>query len=319
MAFTVSEYNHPEPNQYAAEGFPMIAAFAAFQGWDAVYSFCYSGDADFEPRRIPGFFDIKSVTPRLVHVPACAAMFLRGDVAAAKTTLVAPLTRETERSNLRDALNAWNLTTAALGLDPRNSLLHAIALDIGKRGPLAPAGPKASLPKEQTVFVSDTGQLRWDAGQKGGGYFLVDAPRSKLFTGFVRGRSFDLGGAQLTIGKTRLDWATVSLVALDGAGFDRPGRILIAATGVAQNEGAHLESRGGDTVTLGNRWGAAPVLCEGVAAEIVLPVPAARVKFYPLDEAGNRREAVPATSRGAKAVLALGPEHKTLWYEVEVQ
>jgi hypothetical protein len=137
---------------------------------------------------------------------------------------------------------------------------------------------------------------------------------------------------RLTIGKTRLDWATVSLVALDGAGFDRPGRILIAATGLAQNEGAHLERLGGDTVTLGNRWGAAPVLCEGIPAEIVLPVPAARVSFYPLDEAGNRREAIavqpsrlpeqagrPHRNAAAKAVLALGPEHKTLWYEVEVQ
>jgi hypothetical protein len=319
MAFTVSEYNHPEPNQYAAEGFPMIAAFAAFQGWDAVYSFCYSGDADFEPHRIPGFFDIKSVTPRLVHMPACAAMFLRGDVARAKTTLLAPLPRAAERRNLQDALNAWNLTTSALGIDQRNALLHAVALDIGKSGLITGLGLKAALPKEQTCFVSDTGELRWDASQPGGGYFLVDTPRSKLFTGFVRGRSFDLGQVRLTIGKTRLDWATVSLVALDGAGFDRPGRILIAATGLAQNEGAHLERLGGDTVTLGNRWGAAPVLCEGIPAEIVLPVPAERVKFYPLDESGNRRAAVPTQGRGNKALLALGPEHKTLWYEVELR
>jgi glycosidase len=39
--YTVSEYNHPAPNQYVAEGFPMIAAFGAFQGWDGVFSFDY--------------------------------------------------------------------------------------------------------------------------------------------------------------------------------------------------------------------------------------------------------------------------------------
>jgi hypothetical protein len=338
--FTVSEYNHPEPNQYAAEGFPMIAAYAAFQSWDAVYSFDYCGGADYEPRRITGFFDIQSVTPRLVHMPACAALFLRGDVAPAKTTLLAPLTRQAERRNLQETLNAWRLHTGEFGVDDRYALLHAIALDLGGPGdrpnfrpgdcpnfrptkmglsPSAVAKPQPALPKDKTSFVSDTGQLRWDTSRAGRGYFLADTPRTKLFTGFVGGRSFDLGNVKLAIGRTRLDWATLSMVAVDGQGFDLPGRILIAATGVAQNEGACLKPLGGDTVTLGNHWGAEPVLCEGVPAEILLSVPPERVRFYPLDESGNRRAAVPTASRAGKTLLTLGPQHKTVWYEAAVQ
>ncbi len=55
LPFTVSEYNHPQPIVYAGEGLPMIAAFGAFQSWDAIFSFAYSHDQDFEPRRIPSF------------------------------------------------------------------------------------------------------------------------------------------------------------------------------------------------------------------------------------------------------------------------
>jgi hypothetical protein len=105
MPFTVSEYNHPQPIVYAGEGLPMIAAFVAFQSWDAVFSFAYSHDQDFDPRRIPSFFDIKSVTPQIAHMPACAAMFNRGDVAPTVWPLPRFPPKASERSCTRLALH----------------------------------------------------------------------------------------------------------------------------------------------------------------------------------------------------------------------
>jgi hypothetical protein len=315
MAYTVSEYNHPAPIVYAAEGFPMIAAFGAFQSWDAIYNFTYSHNTDFEPGKISGFFDIKGDTAKLVHMPACAAMFLRGDVAPAKETLRVPMAGQAERQKLHETLSAWRLTAEEFGLDSRWSLVHGTALDL--RDTQAKVLPK--LPEGAKEFVSDTGQLRWNLEQPGAGYFTVDTPRTKFFTGFVRGRTFQLGNVGLKIGPTRQDWATVSLVAMRGEGFDQSARILVAATGWQQNSGATLQNLDGDRVTLGNRWGNAPVLCEGVPAEITLPVAASRVHVYPLDEAGNRRGEVACKARDGKALVNLGPEYKTVWYEVEIE
>jgi hypothetical protein len=132
-AYTVSEYNHPQPNSYAAEGFPMIAAFGAFQGWSAVYSFAYCHNTNFEPRKIESFFDIKSDTAKMAHMPACAALFLRGDVGVAKKVVTVPLSREAERRMLHQTRSAWNLNAEKLGLDPRWSLVHGMALDLGGR------------------------------------------------------------------------------------------------------------------------------------------------------------------------------------------
>jgi hypothetical protein len=343
MAYTVSEYNHPEPNQYAAEGFPMIAALGAFQSWDAIYSFAYSHNADFEPRRITSFFDIKSVTPKLVHMPACAAMFLRGDVSPARRWLAVPLDLQTERKRVREELSARRLSAADFGLDSRYCLLHGVGVDIGRavvrtaaradvatqssypaRAAAVSAGSGTAplpspLPGELKQFRSDTGQILWDVSQPSAGYFLVDTPRSKLFTGFVRGRSFELGNVKLKIGPTRLDWATISMVCIDGQGFDKPGRILIAATGLAQNTGAKLEELPGGNVTLSNRWGSEPVLCEGVPAEITLPLAASRVQLFALDESGNRRDRIAVAEKDGRAVLSLDARHATLWYEVVVR
>ena len=107
-------------------------------------------------------------------------------------------------------------------------------------------------------FVTDTGEICWDISQKHAGYYTVNTRRSKLFTGFVAGRTFSLGDVPLVIGPTRLDWATISMVAIDGPGFDRPGRILIAATGWVQNQDAKLERLGGNRVTLGDRGARSP-------------------------------------------------------------
>jgi hypothetical protein len=315
MAFTVSEYNHPAPNVYAAEGFPMIAAFGAFQSWDGIFPFAYCHNSDFEPRRIGSYFDVKSHTAKIAHMPACAALFLRGDVAPAKQVLTAGLTAKREREKLHETLSAWDLTAGNLGLDPRWSLRHGIALDL--KDPAAPEDRE--IPDDVTVWHSDTGQLRWDVSQPGAGFFVADTPRTKLFTGFVAGRTFQLGDVELKIGPTRLDWATISLVAVDGEGFDRPGRILVTATGWVQNEGMELEELGGDRVTLGRNWGREPVLCEGVPAEIVLPVAAERVRFYPLDESGNRRPVVSSSGRDGSTTVVLDPAHKTVWYEVEIR
>ncbi|MGO9108367.1 MAG: carbohydrate binding domain-containing protein [Thermoguttaceae bacterium] len=319
MPFTVSEYNHPQPIVYAGEGLPMIAAFGAFQSWDAIFSFAYSHDQDFEPRRIPGFFDVKSVTPQIVHMPVCAAMFVRGDVAPARAVVLAAVSAEGERSKLHETRTAWRLNASEFGMDAKQSLLHGLAMSLGKGNAFARAIDSARIAKDAIRFVSDTGELCWDVAQPGEGYFTVNTPRSKLFTGFVRGRSFDLDGVGLKIGATRLDWATLSLVCRDGAGFNRPGRILVAATGLAQNQGARLQHFVDDKVSLGDQWGKDPVLCEGVAAEILLPVAADRVWFYPLDESGRRRAALPVEGRGAKTLLRLGPQHRTVWYEVEVR
>ncbi len=263
---------------------------------------------------ITGKNDENGDTAKLVHLPACAAMFLRGDVAAAKEIVLVPLSSDQERRTLHDTLTPRSLTAVEQGLDPRVSLTHGVGLDLQGETTAAP-----EIDDQQAEFVSDTGQLRWNTESEAAGYFLVDSPRTKLFTGFVGGRVFELGDVILEIGPTRLDWATVSMVAVDADSFGLPGRILIAATGLVHNTDAQLEELGGDRVTLGARWGSGPVLCEGIPATILLPARAEGVRCYPLDESGNRRPAVPVEVRDGKALVTLRGEYRTVWYEVEMR
>jgi len=89
---------------------------------------------------------------------------------------------------------------------------------------------------------------------------------------------------------------------------------LVAATGLMQNTGLELEELPNNFLTYGNRIGNEPVLCEGIPFTLQF-TKATEVRAYPLDESGNRREAVQCEGNS----VTLGPEYKTVWYEIEVR
>ncbi|MCB9937101.1 MAG: cellulase family glycosylhydrolase [Planctomycetaceae bacterium] len=308
MPFTVSEYNHPFPNAYASEGFPMLGAMGAFQSWDGIYSFAYCHNSDFEPDHISSYFDIRSQPTTLIHMPACVAMFVRGDVQAAQTTQLVALTKAAERAKLHATGDPWSLTFDQFA--KANPFVNRIGMEVEPNQPKSARSEQAAQQNEQ---------FRLDQSIPDAGYFAVDTTRTKVFTGFVRDRIIRLGNVAVRIQRPRLDWATVSLVCIDGQGFDQSGRILIAANGIVHNSDAHIEELGDNRITLRDRWGSAPILCEGIDAEIALPVAPSRVKFYSLDEQGDRRSSISARAVNDRTVLPLRSTEKTLWYEVEIQ
>ena len=106
---------------------------------------------------------------------------------------------------------------------------------------------------------------------------------------------------------------------LDEGGFASPGRILIAATGYIQNTGRTPDTVSEDMITYGRRLGQAThSLRRHPPCESPSPKASRRPPSYPLDEAGNRREGFEVKPTRGYVILDLGPEYRTLWYEVVI-
>src|SRR3546814_6475315 len=71
VPYTISEYNHPFPNQYGAEAQPILRAYGRLQGWDGVFQYTYAHRADVEPEMNTYFFSMAARTDVLAHMPAC--------------------------------------------------------------------------------------------------------------------------------------------------------------------------------------------------------------------------------------------------------
>lgn len=59
MPLTISEYDHPAPNFYCAEMYPMLNAVASFQDWDGIYHFTFN--SPWDKGRISGFFPARVI------------------------------------------------------------------------------------------------------------------------------------------------------------------------------------------------------------------------------------------------------------------
>lgn len=317
-AYTVSEYNHPYPNQFGAEAQPMLAAYGRLQGWNGIFQYSYNHYVgEFEPQAMPWcFFDLIARTDVLAHLPACAAMFLRGDVREANEAVVVSTDAAACRDRLIAARSAvFNISSQ--GHDARLATIHKTGVTFDGGQP----DEAVKLRADQRMLVSDTGEITWNREKSEAAYLAVNTPNTKLFTGFPEGRSIDLGGITLSIGKTRLQWATVSLVSRHATGFGEtgaPASILLAATGDAGNAGRVMKQLGGHQITLTDR-GHAPMMVEGIPATVTLPSDPARTCCYALDPHGDRKAELMVEKAEAGCRVVIGPRYQTVWYEIEVK
>lgn len=298
--FICTEYNHSAPNTFATETIPTIAAFAAAQDWDGVFVFAYSHRRDeWDARKIPSFFDVDQHPGKMATFPAAAALFLRGDVPTSQG--MATVAVSTDAAIDRVRRSGPRLQADNFGLDRLDPFRFAVGLALD--GPASSSKPAANS------------AFRWGLAD-GRRAFAVDSARSKALVGAVVPGETALGDVRLAVGPTRQGWAALTLTAVDGPDFHSPGRILVTATGDSENTA--MGWKDASRTTVGRDWGRAPSLVEGIPASITLQVPPGRVRGWALDERGRRGKAVAVRAAGQGSTLAIGPEHRTIWYEIEI-
>ena len=296
-AFTVSEYDHPAPSQYAAEMFPMIASFAAIQDWDAIFQFDW-GDADSDARQIKGYFALQQHPGKLAFLPAAALMFRRGEVDIARGTarLAIPVGQveklTADHVRMEDAWKNGGLATS-------NILTHRLELSF------------TSSDKQAADVSKEAGSpVAWDATV---GLYTVDAPAAKAVVGRCTGKIIKLDGVEFDVKANPRNFAVLTLTAPDGQPLARSGRLLLAAAGNVENTGMSWNA---NHTSVGAQWGHAPTLCEGIAARITLKSDAKDAKVYALDGTGARAGEVPVSLNAGKFSFDIGSQFKTLWYEI---
>lgn len=343
-AATVSEYDHPNLNFYAAEGNLMAAAMGSFQNWSGIIQFAWTHNRDFFREVESGQFDMCSATEKLVHFPACWAMFVRGDVSKGGNEMVyAPLWSQQKEIEVM-AKTQKNFSY----VKESNPMMAALPLAMvtGRTMEEAPGlmggqytkviRDEKDVPEEfKTAYknkeiTSSTGEITWNWQKKAAGWFRVDTRNTKVFSGFIRGRSFDFKGMSITPGKTRLDWATISMTNTTPSNGkvnnDRvaPGSYLLAATGMCHNTDEVIVDLGGGRISCasgnGGSLGTAPVICEGIDACIRLDALAGKVECWALAPDGSRKQqvAVDADPEG-NAILNIDSKYQTVWYEVNIK
>jgi len=286
--FTISEWNIPDPHDYAASVVPFAAMVAALQDWDGVFFFQYhSGEGGWFDDCIRGYFSFNSQPVKLALLTACANLYRRGDL-----------------QPLKDA------ATGTLNelLPPTFALSHRVGIQSA-----AKESSKLGTPPTKRLSSPD-GRVLWDATGQDRACVQINTPASRAVWGLIAGQQFDLGGVRAAIGSTERNYAALVITSLDGQPLESAGRILLTVVGSAENRDMVWNTA---RTSVGRQWGTSPTQVNGIPAEITLPFRVRNV--HALDGRGQRQAALPIKVDGNASRFLIGPEHRTLWYEITAE
>lgn len=284
--FTLSEWNIPSPHDYAGSVVPFAAMVASLQDWDGVFFFTYHSSSDhWFGNGMSEFFSFNAEPVKQALFASFAGMYLRGDLRPLEQTLAG---------------------TCEQRLPLTLALSHRIGID-----PERTEGMDATAPDGRLASPDES--VAWDVPD-GKGVVTVNTPGTRAVWGLIAGSSFDLGGLQIKVGPVDRDYAVIVLTSLDGKPLETAKRLLLTATGSAENPGMGWNE---ERNSVSNRWGKGPTQVNGIPATLTL---GSRVrKILALDEQGLSKGVLPVQTSGGATTWSIGPEYKTLWYEVVLQ
>jgi hypothetical protein len=306
--YTVTETNHPFPNEWASEGIPIIAAYGSFQDWDAIltYTFEPKRAADWQPY-VGDPFDISLDPVRMTEFAAGALIFERGDVSHARDFVERTYSREQVFESRR--LPSSEVPYFTPGIPLALPLEHGVRI----RSLDGPATANSSVPGSPDPILSDTGQISWSGWTGKHGIVTIDTDRTQALVGFVK------NGKQLKNLAAEIDndFASVTLTSLDSKPVSEASKMVLTAGSRVANTGMKWNSEHTKVVNQGG----VPSLIEPVTGKIVLRnlQGAKGVSVTALDGSGCPLGAkIHAQRAGEGWSFAIG-NPVTTWYVVSVE
>jgi hypothetical protein len=311
MPLTISEYDHPAPNFYCAEMYPMLNAVAAFQDWDGIYHFTFNGQ--WNEGKIPGFFSSAGHPLKQIFVPIGSIIFRMNAVKTGEHKVQLHLPESAVIDELVDSGDLLRL---------HGSNMHHIwekagapkALPLLYRYEVSLSGPKVKLSEPvnepEGTWISETEQLSWNNQDSVHSVFTINAEAVKAAVGYIGGKNINLGNVTISMDSTEFNWATITLAAMDGKPIEKSLAVLLVAAGRVENTNMQWNK---DQTTVGSEWGDSPTKAEGIPGHIYFDN-MDKFKAYALDPNGNIGSEIFVGKKDQKKSMAIGAQNKTLWY-----
>jgi hypothetical protein len=307
--YTVSETNHPFPNEYACEGIGILAAYSAFHDWDGIFFYTFEHKQVVQwQKKMPGHFDIRPDPVKMMNLAACAALFSRSDVRPAIKSIKRSYSIEQVREGIRYPYSLRPYFTPGFSLS--SPLQHTTRI-VSLCNEQSEQYPKVS---DENPIVSDTKELKWYHSQQGQGFVTVETEKSQALIGFIKDNNTILKNLSAEVEN---NFCSIILTSLDRQPISHSERLLLATTARSANSGMTWNKK---RTSLSN-WGSAPTVIEPVKGEIFLQniEPLKQIKVIPLDGAGKALvDSIYTQSINRDYILHVG-EPATTWYLIKIK
>lgn len=295
--YTISEYNHPAPNDFQAEMMPLVSSFSAAQNWDAIYTFAYDvTGTGFENKKIQNWFSVGTNPAKVAFYPASALMIRLGLIPPmdATTTVIVPAAKPWETAFT--AGDAWGRVGGQKALEER------MALTTGDQTGEVRAIRRPGSARPMSVRTNPNG----------GKLFVSASPRVIALAGFADGQTVSASGVTMAFPRFGSRFASAMLHGTKGEPLASAPRLLLTLVGRVENTGMGWNA---ERTSVSDQWGTAPTVAEGIPCAVTVPGNA-KTRVFALDGTGKRKSAVQVRISGGRVTFQAGHSHQTLWYEV---
>jgi hypothetical protein len=312
--FSVSEFNEVFPNRYALEGPLLLALVGNLQDWDALYMFDYCGSAgDYAAKYTTSFFSQSGNPIKSAQLSIAARIFLGRQSSPASTGVDLGLNPDELALGYGKGLVNGASLLESKGLDRRTFLkerLRIAGFDLAQ-----PAAINHPLPSGSVA--SSNGELLWNRENSQASFMRVKGSSVQGAIGFLKGNPMDFGDWSFQVDDSGPDHLAVLLQARDGVSLRETRHMILSVWTEHQNTGMQWNS--GQT-SVDNRWGTDPPLVRPALINLTLRFPSANVlHLYPLDQTGNRKEALAVQQSGDASSFQIDTgKDQAVWYELEL-
>lgn len=306
--YTVSETNHPFPNEYACEGIPVLGAYALFQDWDGIYFYTFEhDDPTLWKSKTPGYFDLSHDPSKLSNLAAVSIMFHRGDIAAGKNTVL----RNYDETEIIEGIrrNTGDMPFFTPGLPPSTPLFNKIRIAgfAGGENKFPPVEPREPI-------ISDTKQLQWYHGNMEG-LVVINTDNTQALIGHSGNMNEkETDNMQVNIINP---FASIFLCSLEEKAISKSSKMLLTVTSTSLLSGSVWNA---DRTSL-LEWGHPPFMINPIKGSVTLANLKQKgiLKITPLDASGQRQSpSNEAKIKGRKIIFDIG-NIPSCWYLIELQ
>lgn len=302
--FTISEYNHPQPNIYQAEMVPILSAYGAFHGADGFMFFEYNGGdpADWTTDAQFNYFATHRNTPVMALFPIFSYAFQNGLIREDPAPiLTAYSTNFVQNLPQEDNQGRWG---SYYPYDSHLGLTSAIKIaDF--------ASSENSIPSETLSggpFKTNTNEIKFDPDNS---KLQIVTPRLECVVGQLNPSTSENQRMKIIEGNKH---GVISWLSLTDEPLQIAEKSLLTISSRFQNHNMQWDGQN----TLHNNWGNAPTEVQPLNLVLSLDIEADSIRLFTLDPLGAPADSFTVISTGAGEFLVSldQSQWKTLWFGI---
>ena len=266
--FSISEYNHPFPNEYLHEKFAMLGSWSSYHDYDAIYQFSYDQPKEEDENYISGYFKMSSNPIDFAMAPYLALAFRNNYVKKSENNVLLILTKGYIAEKMKDKNYNMNQFLENYFYAGWNAIYEVQIVDDTKV-----VEPKilTNINIEKKGFFENE-QIQWKNIEGNEAYYNVKTDKYITLTGFFgdlemkkEANLSDLINIKVKLNDTQNETCTIGLVSLDDKTLENSEKLLLTIVGKVRNSDQQWNPE--RTSTFKNGWGRAPTLVQFIEME----------------------------------------------------